>query len=286
MAPGIEDSVESFTQRVKMEIVSQDFAQSELGAFVLGLTNLISQPWPSICRLKIFNSALRQALEQVLQKSPVLVSHSAPNVLTIKEIDKLKKLTFSDYPSYFLAGVFVSGGSISKLTSRWYHLEMQVRSWALARQLLGFLNQHAFPFQLIKRRERPVLYLKKAEEIADFLKSIHVFSAVLEFEDHRIERDYVNYFNRYSNLDTYNLARLAKANQVFLSSFKKAQKFAGRANFPAKAWKFFELKKTNPYLSLSELVLLYNSQHQNKISRSAANHYLIKLRRLYAAGKN
>ena len=44
--------------------------------------------------------------------------------------------------------------------------------------------------KIIKRRNQYVVYLKKAQEIADFIAGIGATNCYLEFEDYRMTRDY------------------------------------------------------------------------------------------------
>lgn len=191
-------------------------------------------------------------------------------------------------PASFFAGAFVGGGSISDSTSTSYHLEMQFNSNKNATKVLKFLEKYEnhFKFSLISRRTDWVLYLKKSEEISNFLRAVEANNSVMEFEEERINRDFQNQLNRYSNLDMYNQSKLAKTSAKFQEQYKfiKDNKLQGK--FRDKELEFFELKNKNPYDSLETLVGLYYQRTGIEKTRAGLSHYLMKLRRVIDEHKN
>ena len=119
-------------------------------------------------------------------------------------------------------------------------------------------------------------YLKKIENICDFLKAIEVYQAYLDFEEAKIERDFNNNINRITNFDFYNQKRIAEVNNRFLNNYKLIIEKQMTELFSQAELTFFELKKENLDLSLIELANLMLSKKIYR-SKSSLNRYLLKL---------
>ncbi len=115
--------------------------------------------------------------------------------------------------------------------------------------------------------------------IADFLRAIRTSISLMEFEDARIERDFRNNLNRYSNLDIYNQEKLSKASTAHLKNYEYVVENNLLNNFKKNEITFFETKKKNPYSSLSELVMILERKGIKK-TRAGLNHWLIKLKKV------
>ena len=67
--------------------------------------------------------------------------------------------------------------------------------------------------RVVSRSKGEVVYIKKAEQIGDFLRYTGAFNSLFFFEDQRIKRDYNNYANRMINCDIANEEK--EMNNVF-----------------------------------------------------------------------
>lgn len=267
----------SFSHAIKKEILAQEFSVEQADAFISGL---------------VASSGIRDGSRQIVKLNDEEIAESIRNMINqMKVKHELSKnnrnwIVFENYeptrdvkmPGYFFAGIFVGGGSVSDPLSTSYHLEMQFYSMTLAQKVQQFLNDYDFKFSLIQRRNNWVLYLKKADMITDFLKVVQAFNSVLEFEDARINRDFKNQLNRYSNLDMYNQSKLAKTSQRFNKQYQFIKEHNLLGLFRESEIDFFELKKANPYSSLEELTTLFEKKTGIKKTRAGLSHYLIKMR--------
>ena len=270
----------SFAFEIKEEILEKEFTPLQAHAFISGLlsTSVIFNDSKYV--LKINNAFISNVIKDLLDQLKIKYASTKENKNWI--IFKNYSLDFKiKQPSYFFAGVFVSGGSISNIDSLSYHLEIQFYSHQKALKIQKFLNQYNFSFSLIKRRKMHVLYLKKSDQISDFLKAIQAFNSLMKFENSRIERDLHNQLNRYSNLDSYNQQKLAKASNKFKNYYEYIINKNLKNYFNEKEIIFFDLKLKNPYSSLEELKKIYKNKTNLKITKSALNHWLIKLRKIY-----
>lgn len=198
------------------------------------------------------------------KKNQFLVKQS---VFNFKEIKK---------DNNFFAGCFLNGGSISSIDSVSYHLEIKFFNEQFANLMINIFEKFDIFFKIIQRKSSFVLYLKKIENICDFLKAIEVYQAYLDFEEAKIERDFNNNINRITNFDFYNQKRIAEVNNRFLNNYKLIIEKQMTELFSQAELTFFELKKENLDLSLIELANLMLSKKIYR-SKSSLNRYLLKL---------
>ena len=269
----------SFALNIKKEVLSQEFTETQAKAFIFGLISSSSERVGSKLIIKINNQEIAYIIRDMMNQLNMFFESSKENKnwIVIKKYEYLLEIK---QPSYFFAGTFVGGGSISDSQSNSYHLEIQFYSHAESEKIKFFLNKYSFKFCSIQRRKLFILYLKKSDQISDFLRAIQSFKALLIFEDARISRDFHNQLNRYSNLDTYNQKKLAKSSSEFLVLYEKIIKENKCYKFREPELLFFELKKKNSYSSLNELTKKMFKKHNIKKTRAGLNHWLIKLRKI------
>ena len=117
----------------------------------------------------------------------------------------------------YLTGAFLAKGSINSPKSSSYHLEFSFTDPSFAKWIQKLLTRypfHSFNAKMILRRNHYVVYLKRSDEISDFLILLNAKSCCLEFENVRVERDFANVTNRLSNLDTANYAKTLKSSEA------------------------------------------------------------------------
>lgn len=270
----------SFAFEIKKEILEKEFTPSQAHVFISGLisTSAIFVGLKYI--LKINNSVISNVIKDLLKQLKISyeLTNKNKNWIIFKNYSfefQIKK------PSFFFAGVFVGGGSISDVNSLFYHLEIQLYSHEKAVRIQKFLNKYDFSFSLIQRRKMHVLYLKKSDQISDFLKAIQAFNSLMKFENSRIKRDLHNQLNRYSNLDLYNQQKLAKASNRFKIHYTFILENNLKSHFKNNEIIFFDLKMKNLYSSLDELKKIYKNKTGFDKTKSCLNHWLIKLRKIY-----
>ena len=268
----------SFALLIKKEVLSQEFSKEEALAFLDGLiaSSSINNMQETI--IKINNAEISKTIKDMLDQLSIPHDDTYENKNWII-IEEWKKVEEIKQPGFYFAGVFLGGGSISPLDSTSYHLEIQMYSHMSAQKIQAFLNKYDFDFTLIQRRKLWVLYIKKAEQISDFLKAIQAITSLLEFEDAKIIRGFKNEIVKYSNLEVHNQRKLAKSWSDFNEQFIFIKKNDLLGNFRDEEIIFFELKQKNPFLSLSELVILFNKKTKAQKTKSGLSHFLIKLRK-------
>ena len=214
----------------------------------------------------------------------VIVDDEAGKILEDLEVDffnpeKPKNvISSSEEVAAYLTGAFLAGGSVNNPASRSYHLEICVKDEGFAKFLLKIWSKyqpHPFSCKLSKRRNQFVLYLKRGDEISDFLVLMGAKDQCLAFEDVRISRDFSSIGNRLSNLDTANYGRVILASKRQIEEINYLFEKEGKENISnPKLLALMELRVKNPDASLDELSKLLSEELNTEISKSNVNHLL------------
>ncbi len=180
--------------------------------------------------------------------------------------------------SAYLAGAFMASGSVNAPSSSNYHLEI-VAPEKEAPALLHVLQRAKprFPFRLLHRGKRAVLYLKRSSSISDFLIYIGASESCLRFENARVDRDFAAISNRFSNLDGANYRRSAKAGEGQLAAIARAKENPNYLASNPKLAALVELRLAHPDASLSELASLLGERLGCTVSKSNVNHLFRKI---------
>ncbi|VEU63516.1 DNA-binding protein WhiA [Mycoplasmopsis bovirhinis] len=190
------------------------------------------------------------------------------------------------YLTSFFAGIFLGSGNISDLNTTSYHLEISTLTLENSKLIQNKLNKYNFSFHLIKKRNRYILYIKKIDELLDFLSAIGAKKAWFKLQDLKIVRDKDNVLNRTNNIDFSNLQKIANSSIKHIENINYVFENNLLDHFTNDQLMFFRLKTENPWLSLNELVFLQQNQSNNTITKSGANHWFRKLDKVVLTNKN
>lgn len=181
----------------------------------------------------------------------------------------------------YIAGAFLAGGSINSLESKSYHLEIRSSNWEyLFYQQKMLVSFGVFPVLTKHSKKQYILYLKKVNQISDFLKLVGAGNCMLAFEDHKISKDANMSITRWNNLD---ISNINKSTQTGVKQIKQIRKLQASALWKKQSKKFkafCQLRLDNPSASLSELVGLMLNQYKIKTTKPGLNHLARKLDKL------
>lgn len=199
--------------------------------------------------------------------------------LDLLEMNNLKNIIRSDRRiKSFLAGCFLGSGSVNDPKTTNYHLEMAFVEETFAKEVARLMEKINLNAKVIKRRNLYIVYLKRAQEIADFLAGIGAANAYLMFEDYRIERDFFNSDNRIANCDIANSVRTNVAANKQLKDIETIDKYLGIGRLPTELYILAQLRLDNPEDSLKELATKFNEKTGKNTSKSGINHLFIKIK--------
>lgn len=176
----------------------------------------------------------------------------------------------------YIAGSFLSSGSVNSPASSNYHLEVSFSEMNYAKwwnHLLLRVQGHQFLSKLAKRRDRYIVYLKRSDQISDFLVYVGAPESCLKFEDVRVDRDFANIGNRLQNLDLANVSKTLISSRRQIEEIKdyvSRHGWAGVDNPKLKA--LMKLRLDHEDATLTELADLLSQEFATTISRSNVNH--------------
>jgi len=304
-------NINSFAQSVKEEIVSRNYSKERLlailSSFTRGNGSLIIKNKKDQIVYRIENSKIAKyiynSIVRLFKIRPTISYLRKTNLhkntcylLTIEDSRYLDKLhidflkdkianIFSkddEVIGGYLAGAFLANGSVNSPRSSNYHLEVTFSSYDLAEDFIKLMHKYRscnFVAKIIQRRDRYVVYIKRSDQIVDFLVLIGATDACLYFENVRVDRDVANTQNRFNNIDTANYQKIMKTSNKDISIIKKLIKKKGLVNLGSeKVIMLASLRVKYPEDSLANLASRLSDELKVEISKSNVNHILRNLR--------
>ncbi len=159
---------------------------------------------------------------------------------------------FSCCRKSFIRAAFLMCGAISH-PEKGYHIEIAVPNEALA----DFIATQAAFFEIdlrkSSRKSKPVLYVKRAEEISDLLSLLGASGAMLSFENIRVKKEVSNRVNRQLNCDSSNINRVMNAAENQIRDIRYIDEELGLDKLPAPLREMAFTRANNPETPLGEL---------------------------------
>ncbi|MCD8209391.1 MAG: DNA-binding protein WhiA [Coprobacillus sp.] len=310
--------VYSFTQKVKEEIVDNDYPslarlKALLSAYIringkivlsegkerilLTTTNGKIARFMYLNISKVFSADCHMLYEKKKRFSQMqtdyllYVNDKVEEILSDLDLDPLeekisKNIAYNDDTICgFLAGSFLASGSINSPTTSNYHLEIVVNDENFAKWFLKLLQRFKgapLEAKVITRRNKFVIYFKKSEQISNFLIVIGAVSSCLEFENIRVDRDVVNSANRLTNFDVANMKRTVESGQNQIKKIQVIDQYLGIENISNERAKMLcKLRLEHESASMSELATLLGEELDKSVSRSTIYNLFKYLDSLY-----
>ncbi|HHZ11849.1 MAG TPA: DNA-binding protein WhiA [Acholeplasmataceae bacterium] len=179
-----------------------------------------------------------------------------------------------------LRGAFLARGSVNDPTKNKYHLELVANNLEEAEFLVKILEEMGISAKVISRAKGEVVYIKRAEHIADFLKFIGANNSLFAFEDLRIKKDLNNYVNRIMNCDVANEEKAIASAKKQLETIKFLEENYGLMNLTPRLLDAVILRMTYPDDSLSELSANSEKTIHRYLSKSGLSHCFKDLEKL------
>ena len=306
----------SFSYEIKSEVARLDSGRTENISELSAIIRNVAKIDKSII-ITIENSAIARRIfkliKDIYDTTPIITIRKRYNfnkglsyILDIKEKNEqiLKDLSILDEQGNYLnipkdyiiedeeevraylRGLFMCVGSINDPKTSRYHLELLVDNFKYAKFISQILNKYNLNSKVIKREKNYMIYIKEAEKIADFLRIIKSFNAVMYFEDIRIYRDHKNMTNRLNNCEQANM------DKVFMTSNSQTKdiqllKESGLIDLlDEKLKEVINYRLQYPESSLQELSDIITIKTGNKITKSGLNHRLRKIKEIANRLKN
>ncbi len=175
----------------------------------------------------------------------------------------------------FLTGVFLASGSVNSPSGGNYHLQMVVEKESDAKFVVKLLNKFRndrnVDAKIIQRRKKYMVYVKKADQISNFLALVGASNSMLEFENIRIEKDFINSDNRYQICFNANYKKTLEKANAQLHDIQVIEQHVGLYTLKEKERAVASIRKENVDIPLSQIVEILKSDYQIKLSKSSVN---------------
>ena len=171
----------------------------------------------------------------------------------------------------------MADGSVNSPQTSGYHLEIKAGNEVHSGFLIDLLNRFDITARKIQRRGKWVVYLKSSEKISDFLRVVGAYQCLLEFENERISRDFMNNVQRLNNVDVANEVKSMKASRAQIEDILLLEDYVQLRYLDEKVREVALLRKENPETTLNELAEIYESKTGESVSKSGMKHRFVKI---------
>ena len=180
----------------------------------------------------------------------------------------------------YLAGAFLAYGTCNDPGKTNYHLEISLAEESNASFIVKMISRFNIVAKIVERRNRFVVYMKRADYVSDFLAVIGANAARLEFENERISRDMKNSLSRIDNCEIANEVKTIRAANEQLEHINKIKEDGKFDKLPEKLRNVCELRLKYQDYSLLELCEAYQKNFGDTVSKSGMKHRLNKIQEI------
>ena len=307
--------VQSFTKQVKEELCSNSYDSTDrlralLAAYIRINGSLVFRDRKSLLTLQTENAKIAKFIYQTIntayganahlsftsnnkKKVTYVITVSDASETIIEDLDisflegKISKniVRNDDTIAGYLAGAFLASGSVNSPRTSNYHLEISLNSenyakW-LSKLFARYKNSNIEP-KITHRRDNFVIYFKKSQQIADFLIMIGAVDCCMEFENVRVDRDFINNTNRLTNIDTANMKKTYETALRQAEEIRFIDTKLGIVNISNEKERLVcRLRLENETASLQEIANLASKELNKLITKSNINHIFRAIHQLW-----
>ena len=307
----------SFASDLKKDIVNYDYLDASLKAELYGILKLKSEMIVSNNNLSLMIKTtslnLSRRIIYIIKKlyhidieilSKKRMSLDKKNVYILLIEDSIKEMLadldimnedyeftdsissiYKDTYADVIRGMYLSNGSVND-PNKSYHLEIACSEEYEAKYIVNTVRKIGIDGKITKRRGKYVFYIKKGEQIGDFLKLLGSTTSLFDFENARIKRDLSNVVNRVINCDIHNSTKTRLSCDKQLDDIRTIKKYMGFDNLSIRLMEAITLRVKNPDSSLQELSDVSEEVVGRYISKSGISHCMKDLEIIAGTLKN
>lgn len=183
----------------------------------------------------------------------------------------------------YLAGAFLTRGFCSDAKSKTYHLEIVTGNSESSAFLLSLMERFDLFGKTTTRRGKEYIYLKKADQISDFLKCVGAQESMMNFEEIRIDRDFIISQQRQDNCDIANQVKTLNTAKSQLLDIGIIYDYDKYDDLDQKLRDVIDLRLEYQENSLLELCDIYYRKTGSVISKSGIKHRFNKIHSIATA---
>jgi len=183
-----------------------------------------------------------------------------------------KRVKCASCMSHFLRGLFLLRGSVTDPAKR-NHMEFATDTREECEAIETLLASVGFSVSKTVRKNRFILYIKDGESISDFFAYIGANTAVFDYMNTRLAREFSNNINRQVNCDTANIKKALQASDKQIQTIRRMAECGVIQTLPESLKMTAELRVKHDQMSLTEL----GNAHEPPITKSGVSHRLAKI---------
>ena len=301
----------SFTSEVKQEVAYNELrdccSRAELSALIQFTSSLVIENRRLSLLVRTENPTTARRIVSLLKRvfdvrSKLTVSQKTNlkknNVYTLNIDGDAEKILeglglysekgLLDHPRFFiikkdccarayLAGSFIAYGSCNSPSRSNYHLEISFDSPEHAEFVQKLISRFGIESKISTRRNKTIVYMKKADSISDFLRLIGAHESLMNFENSRINRDFKNSLTRLDNCEIANEIKSMDASKRQIEAIEKILSAGKRESLDEKLRNVIDVRMRYPDYSLLELCEEYQKSYGEAISKSGMKHRFNKI---------
>lgn len=207
---------------------------------------------------------------EIKNKVDIIIKEIENMTDNIKDGSKEEKVAF-------LKGVFLSCGSINDPKKNVYHLEFLIKDEEDAKLINKLMHYLKFDTKVLKREHEYMVYLKKSEQISDFIKYLNAINALFYFEDIRIYKDHKNMVNRLNNCEQANYEKSLRNSTNLINNINYLKENDLIMLLDDRTKEIIEYKLKYPDTSMEELSKIVSLETDKPITKSGINHHFRKI---------
>ena len=189
--------------------------------------------------------------EQILRETGILLVREGNNYISDGIYDGIVRSKCCKRS--YLTGIFMGAGTMSD-PEKAYHLEFVCGTETLSHDLKKLINSFVdLQAKEFKRGKSYVVYMKKADYVADMLGIIGADTHSLIIDNTLVEKSVKNEANRMANCDNANTDRMVAAAMKQIKAVEKIEEKKSLSWLPEKLREVAVLRKENPDVSIKEL---------------------------------
>lgn len=235
--------IRRFGSSTELRIISSNPALHELASYLL--KKLFSLETVSDGRDTVIRKDAMKALEELR----IMTRNENGEVEFVKGVEPTL-VKRDKYRRAYLKGAFLGSGSLSEKS---WHLEITVQTEEMANDLKRLIEGYKLSAHVFRRKDKYVVYLKKREDICDFMALVGAMKASLELSGRLAENKVKTDTRRSVNLMLSNMDRTIDVGVKQMQAIKRISRTAGLGALGPKLREVAALRADNASLSYDDI---------------------------------
>ena len=233
----------------------------------------------SLVNEKLKNLLNKKQERYIVKNKQILISSEVALYSTIAEIDN-EVFKCPHCREHFLKGLYFSCGTMNS-PEKSYRLELIFSNEDTANEFKNYIKELSVDFNLSKRNNKTILYIKRYEMIENFLALMGASNSAFDLINSKINNEIRNIANRATNCDSANINKSLVATQKYIFAISEIIRLGHFDELSKPLQEIAKLRIENEDINLVEL----GKRLSPPVSKSGVHHRLEKILKFYNALK-